>query len=129
MPGGLSAWSASALGPLSAELGIGLRGECVVPGRLLTERVGIQPFFPLLPFIPVSASCGGGLGPTCIPLSPQLLSPPSGPLRCGLRVLCGQVPSLSPKSFLTGNVLVHDGNAGEDSFVENVRCFKMLCVN
>ena len=129
MPGGLSAWSASTLGPLCAELGIGLCGECVVPGRLLTERVGIQLFFPLSPFILCLPPVGVVWVPPASrsPLSSLVL--PSGPLRCGLRVLCGQVPSLSPRSFLTGNVLVHDGNAGEDSFVENVRCFKMLCVN
>jgi hypothetical protein len=28
-------------------------------GRLLIERVAISPFFPLLPFIPMSASCEG----------------------------------------------------------------------
>ena len=30
-----------------------------VHGRLLIERVAISPFFPLLPFIPMSASCEG----------------------------------------------------------------------
>lgn len=53
-----------------------------VHGRLLIERAGISPFFPLLPFIPMAASCEGGLGPTWVQLSPQLLSPPSGPSRC-----------------------------------------------
>ena len=78
---------------------------------------------PTLTLIPTSASCEGGLGPTWVQLSPQLPSPPSGPSRCVPKVLLWSGFQLVPQIFLTRNVLVHNGSAGEDSFVENVLCF------
>lgn len=57
-----SSWSASSLRPLPL-LSWGLRPhlEYVVCGRLLSKRVGTQPFFPFLASIPMSVSCRGCL--------------------------------------------------------------------
>lgn len=78
MPGGFSAWSASSLGPLSAELGIGLCGDsmggCLLKG--LQSRLSSHSY--------PSSLC---LPPARVQLSPQLLSPPSGPSRCVPKVL------------------------------------------
>lgn len=121
MPGGFSAWLASSLGPLSAELGIGLCGEsmggCLLKGLESRPSSHSYPSSLWLPparvvWVPHGSSCH--LSSLVLPLAPQDVF---------LKHCCGQVSSLSPRSSLTRNVLVHSGSAGEDSFVENVPCF------
>lgn len=124
-----SSWSASSLRPLPL-LSWGLRPhlEYVVCGRLLSKRVGTQPFFPFLASIPMSVSCRGCLDPTHIQLLPQLLSPPSGPPRYVQEVLLWLDFQLAHQILSNQECLCLQWKCRREQFCWKRAVFQLLCV-
>ena len=77
-------------------------------------NLAFLPTLTLHPYVCLLRGSSCHLSSLVLPLAPQDVF---------LKYCCGQVSSLFPRSFLTRSVLVHNGSAGEDRFVENVPCF------